>query len=361
MRKGCFRLLLAFAVLLSFAFAVSPVCMARGTAKIISFDTSIQADGGVPLFRIELGLNKPIEENDISVEGGGVLRPKRLKIVMKDVKRDSDDVEEGYSFDKNAKPFARGASFLAKDSKELQLTVAMTALAEEGNYRVYTMPKDKKNKKPFRIVIDIYDGETNAKGKVDGVGGRTIVIDPGHGGTDTGARGYRGSLEKDITLKVSKNVEKILKASGATVVMTRDDDRDVYGPSATDAQELQARVDYGDFTQGTDIFVSIHCNAFYTPESNGTGTYYYYKTELDEQLAQAIQDGMVDRGGRRDRGIHEARFYVCRNSSMPAALCELAFITNPDEELLLSDEDFQFEMAMGICEGISNFFKATGY
>ena len=75
-------------------------------------------------------------------------------------------------------------------------------------------------------------------------------------------------------------------------------------------------------------------------------------------LAQALQDGMIDHGGRRNRGIKEARFYVLHNSSLPAALVELAFITNPTEKNLLADESFQQEMALGICEGLANYFAA---
>ena len=75
-------------------------------------------------------------------------------------------------------------------------------------------------------------------------------------------------------------------------------------------------------------------------------------------LAQALQDGMIDHGGRRNRGIKEARFYVLHNSSLPAALVELAFITNPTEKNLLADENFQQEMALGICEGLANYFAA---
>ena len=185
------------------------------------------------------------------------------------------------------------------------------------------------------------------------------MLDPGHGGTDTGAIGVDGLQEKDITLLVAKRVQQLLKDSGARVVMTRDDDQDVYGPSATDAQELQARVDVGEATGGAEVFLSIHCNAFAKPAAHGTETYYYPKSENDKALAQALQDGMLDHGRLRDRGVKQARFYVLRNSSLPAALVELAFITNYEEKKLLADEDFQQEMALGICEGLANYFAAT--
>ena len=165
---------------------------------------------------------------------------------------------------------------------------------------------------------------------------------------------------KDITLEVASKVRDILENSGVKVVMTREDDRDVYGPTATDAQELQARVDYGNFTPNVDVFLSIHCDAFTSESSNGTSTFYYPKTWLDALLAQNLQEAMIEHGDRRDRGIHEARFYVCRHSTMPAALVELAFITNYVEGNLLADEDFQDEMAQGIAEGLANYFAASG-
>lgn len=325
------------------------MAMAAPTRKVTSFRSEVVTEGKQTFLRIEVGMNGPIK--DYQVKGDGILNPNRLTIDVE--KAEKGDVRAEIPLDRK---FAKTLSFL-ETGKKLRITVGMQVPAADRNYRVYTLEKDRRN--PYRLVIELY-GEGGRRGHVDGMKGRTIVIDPGHGGSDTGAIGVGGLREKDITLEVADKVRDILENSGVKVVMTREDDRDVYGPTATDSQELQARVDYGNFTPNVDVFLSIHCNAFTSASANGTETYYYPKTWLDALLAQNLQEGMIEHGDRRDRGIHEARFYVCRHSSMPAALVELAFITNYVEGNLLADEDFQDEMAQGIAEGLANYFAVSG-
>lgn len=347
MIRRSLKILFCFFVL----FIVPLTAFARPTQRIISFQSQVMEEEGRSFLRCEIGLSQPIL--DYTVKGGGILRPKRILLEFPDTVL--GDVERDIPLDKT---YARQAAF-HEIKGCTQLSIAMLAPVEEDSYRVRTFEADKKKKLPYRLVIDLYDPEgLNMSPQLEGVRGHTIVIDPGHGGTDTGAVGVDGLLEKDITLLVSKRIQQILLDSGAAVVMTREDDRDVYGPSATDAQELQARVDVGEAASDAEIFLSVHCNAFTKPAANGTETYYYPKTKQDEALAQALQDGMLDHGGLRDRGVKEARFYVLHHSSLPAALVELAFITNYEEKKLLADEDFQQEMALGICEGLANYFRA---
>ena len=191
---------------------------------------------------------------------------------------------------------------------------------------------------------------------IDGVQGKTIILDPGHGGSDSGAIGPDGVMEKNVTFAVAKKVQSMLESSGAKVIMTRTDDVDVYGVNATDRQELQARVDVGRKNPSADVFLSIHANSFTNPQAHGTATYYYAKSSSDGLLAQALQDGMIEYGGLYDRGISEANFYVIKHSVMPAALVEMAFVSNPTEEDLLNSDSFQDKMAKGICKGLSTFF-----
>ncbi len=330
---------------------IPSLVLAASTRRVTTFQSQVVTEEGQNFLRIEIGMNGPIK--DYAVKGEGILHPNRLTI---DVERaEKGDVRAEIPLDRH---YAKTLRF-QETGKNLRITVGMQVPAEDKNYRVYTVEADRHAGKPHRLIIELY-GEGGRKGHVAGLRGRTIVIDPGHGGSDTGAIGIGGLREKDITLEVSKKVKDILENSGVTVVMTREDDRDVYGPTATDSQELQARVDYGSYTPNVDVFLSIHCNAFTSSSSNGTETYYYPKTWLDGLLAQNLQEGMVLHGDRRDRGVHEARFYVCRHSSMPAALVELAFITNYVEGNLLADEDFQNEMAQGIAEGLANYFAVSG-
>ena len=334
-----------------FVLFSASVAMAAPAQRVVSFRSQVVEEEGQAFLRCEIGLSQQPEV--YTVQGGGLLRPKRLLVDFSDTAL--GDLPREYPLDE---AYGRRAMFYEVEG-HVRVDLAMVAPAEEANYRVSTLPPDKPNKLPWRLVIDLYDAEGRMEPvQIEGVKGHTIVIDPGHGGSDTGAIGVDGLREKDITLLVAKRVQELLLASGANVAMTREDDCDVYGVNATDAQELQARVDVGEATEKAEIFLSIHCNAFTKSAANGTETFYYPKSARDMALAKALQDGMLDHSGLRNRGVKEARFYVLHHSSMPAALVELAFITNPKEKKLLADENFQQEMALGICEGLANYFAA---
>ena len=259
---------------------------------------------------------------------------------------------------------ARYMTLRELERRHVQIMVSVAKQVADQQYRVYTLDPDRKQDKPFRIAIDIYaqpePGKVVAAGKVAGVTGRTIVLDPGHGGSDSGAVGPSGVQEKDVTLAISQKVRAILQASGARVVMTRTDDSDVYGAYATDRQELQARVNVGAYTPGMRIFLSIHAYSFSSPSAHGTETFYYPRSDQDARLAQSLQDAMIAVNGLRDRGISEANFYVVKHSTVPSALIELAFISNYQEEQLLASPDFQNTMALAICQGLGNYFKNQG-
>jgi N-acetylmuramoyl-L-alanine amidase len=162
-------------------------------------------------------------------------------------------------------------------------------------------------------------------------------------------------MEKTVTLAVSQKLKLLLEKAGAKVFMTREEDRDVFGPDASARDELNARVVFATKYKA-DIFLSIHANASPSPSSNGTSTYYFRKTSFDALLAQNIQSAIVQAGGRRDRCFFPANFYVVKHTSVPAALIELAFVSNPDEEELLNDPEFQQKMALGIVKGVDQFF-----
>lgn len=222
-----------------------------------------------------------------------------------------------------------------------------------NNYKIYSLGKK-------GIAIDIFNSVVNTPVASDvalsNVKNKIITIEPGHGGSDSGAVGPNGYTEKEGTFAISQKVASILNQSGAKVVMTRDSDVDVYGPNASARNELQARVDVGN-NANSDIFVSIHCNAFVNPAANGTQTFYYGSSYQGQRLAQSIQEKMIEANGLRDRGISTCNFYVVKHSYMPAVLIETAFITNYDEEALLSDDEWQTTMAKAIAEGINEYFS----
>lgn len=252
---------------------------------------------------------------------------------------------------------ADNVAMRSDDGKNTVIAVAMPLMVEEGDYRVFTLPQDPANKKPDRVVIDINQPlPPMTFNFTPGLQGKLIVIDPGHGGSDPGAIGQSGVTEKDVNLAVAKKVKALLDKAGAQVVMTHDDDSDVFGPNASAVDELKARTTVANVRKA-DIFVSIHSNAALSRDADGTSTYYYQKSRYDLLLARNLQAGMLRTAGLKDKGTQPANFYVIKRTIMPAALVELAFLSNPNEEKLLVNPQFQQKMAEGIVQGMDSFFS----
>ncbi len=191
-----------------------------------------------------------------------------------------------------------------------------------------------------------------------GLKGKKIAIDPGHGGEDSGAIGPTGVTEKSVTLRIAKEVQALLEKAGAKVIMTREIDTEVSPKhrQATDIDELQARCDVANKAKA-DIFVSIHTDSFTSREASGTTGYYYEKgTAASRRLTQAIQSSLYKQLKTTSRGIKTCNFYVVRKTHMPATLIEVAFLSNPKEEKLLNSKLGAKKAAVGIVQGISDFF-----
>jgi N-acetylmuramoyl-L-alanine amidase len=104
---------------------------------------------------------------------------------------------------------------------------------------------------------------------------------------------------------------------------------------------------------GSDLFVSVHCNASANPAAHGTETWAYEGSDASNRLAQSVQDALIQVIGLADRGVKQsAGLYVLRNTDCPAVLVELAFVSNPDEETILADPDCQQIAARAIASGI---------
>lgn len=219
----------------------------------------------------------------------------------------------------------------------------------------------------------------------------TIVIDPGHGGKDPGARGYQGTEEKDITLKVALKLRDLLRQQkGIRVLMTRERDEFV---------ELEDRAKFAN-GQEADLFVSIHVNShpqrsvkgleiYHFGEAkdqralevaarengtplNSTGVGWEYlvadlltakKIEASLELAWTAKEAMVTNLNGQytlvDHGVKTAPFYVLRFTSMPSILAEIAYISNSAEEDLLRTTRFTTRVAEALMEGITSFLVAS--
>lgn len=179
----------------------------------------------------------------------------------------------------------------------------------------------------------------------------TIVVDAGHGGRDSGAVGPTGVQEKDMTLLYAKSVAYYLRKAGHDLIMTRDTDRDFAGATYSEGEDLAGRVKIAN-DANANVFVSIHMNSSGDPSAKGTETYSYPSSQRGAQLAQLVQRQVVFFADTLDRGAKTANFYVLRNTKMTAILVEVAFISNPKDEQLLTDHAFRVKVAVGIFEGV---------
>lgn len=178
---------------------------------------------------------------------------------------------------------------------------------------------------------------------------KTVVIDAGHGGYDPGAIGPTGIKEKDVNLAIALKLGALLQAQGVNVVYTRVDDNVSW---TTDIiNDLQTRCDIANKINA-NFFISIHSNSNTSSSPNGTETYYTTKKPNDSAIAQVMQNNLVAQNGLYDRGINTANFYVLNNTNMPSLLMEIGFISNPTEEQLLNNPDFQAKCANGLANGI---------
>lgn len=215
-----------------------------------------------------------------------------------------------------------------------------------------------------------------------------VVIDPGHGGKDPGAKGKRGTLEKNITLDIAKRLKALLEKNGIIAYITRDKDEFV---------PLHKRVKFAN-DKKANVFVSIHCNGSKLRDMNGTEVYFLApaKTNIarevaakenaslllednppvkdlseieaivasllhnaflreSNELAGYIQKHLVSQTKLQNRGVNQAGFYVLTGAFMPAVLVETAFITNLEEENLLRSPTFRDRCARGILNGILEY------
>ncbi|WP_408011717.1 N-acetylmuramoyl-L-alanine amidase [Pseudalkalibacillus sp. A8] len=181
----------------------------------------------------------------------------------------------------------------------------------------------------------------------DHLTGKTIVVDAGHGGHYGGAVGTTyGTIERDLNLSVAKTVSSKLQAAGAKVVLTRNDNQYV---------SLPYRV-YLTYSNSADAFISLHFNSSIFPSAKGINSFYYSKSK-DARLASSLQDELVRQTGLSNRGIAYGGFHVLRSNRQPAALLELGFLTNSQEEHYIRTANYKDKAGHAIYRGLAKYFS----
>lgn len=187
--------------------------------------------------------------------------------------------------------------------------------------------------------------KTNGSGALSGI---TIGIDPGHGGKDIGAQGLakKGDLvEKEINLKTAEILKQDLEAKGAKVIMLREGDSTV---------ELSDRVSTAQNNR-VDIFISIHANSSSNSKASGTEVFYY--EPIAKSLASNISSRVAKNNDRPNRGAKHSNYLVTLNSSAPAVLVEVGFLTNRDDYDAMTSEAGMKATSKGITDAVVNMFK----
>ena len=396
MIKKLIRLFLILAAILMLPSASGALAK---DAQVTALRWTSRNDGNPPFVRIAMDLSKAVHA-EAAIDDAG----KNFEVVLK--KTSMGSVASQYDMDPRAIDFAT----LSEKDGDTYLDVALSKPQKIDDIRVFALRPDAKMKKPHRLVVDIpvigakqtytkkassaassspassykkqsYNVSSDAKSVLKG---KIICIDPGHGGTDVGAIGHIGGkdvYEKNITLSIALPLRDMLTSAGAKVVMTRDTDKDVYGPWAdadpeldkvrqglvhcvmllwrsSDADpELQARCDIANEAHA-DAFVSIHIDSFSNSSVDGTTAYYNAKSSKDLLLAQMMHQATMNSLSIPDRGVKSNDFYVNVYTTMPSVLMEMGFITNDHRVKMLTSSWGPRGIAQSLFNGLVNYFAA---
>lgn len=190
--------------------------------------------------------------------------------------------------------------------------------------------------------------------------GKTIVIDPGHGGPDGGAVGKDETSEKEIALTVSKKIRDYLQQAGALVYLTRETDTDLAergtkGLSRRKSEDIRNRLQFI-HDKEADFFITVHLNAIPSTIWSGAQTFYYPKFDESRHLAQMIQAEIIRNLENTTRvALAINGIYLLKYAKVPGSLVEIGFLSNEEERENLKNEDYQQKMAASIYEGILRY------
>lgn len=204
------------------------------------------------------------------------------------------------------------------------------------------------------VIAEQTDGQ-KAEKKVTRRGeGKTVVLDPGHGGNDPGKVGTDSVKEKDVNLQIAMKTKKLLEKEGVRVIMTRDKDQDLAGDSDHNrkVQDMKARVKLINDAMPA-LTVSIHQNSYQDPSVKGAQVFYYSHSKEAERAAEILKQALltVEESGTREKKAADS-YYLLKKTEVPVVIVECGFLSNPEEAKRLTDSAYQKELAKAVAEGI---------
>lgn len=187
---------------------------------------------------------------------------------------------------------------------------------------------------------------------------QTIVIDAGHGARDAGCSGINtGVKESDLNLAVSLKLKQYLEDFGFNVVLTRENDSPLYSPNATNCkrEDMEKREQIIN-DANADLVISIHMNSFPEISQKGAQCFFNPNNEESKKLATAIQNQLLKQIDNARTQANKGDYYILNISdTTPISIVECGFLTNPDEEKLLSNEKYQSKLAYTIMCGVIDY------
>ncbi len=195
------------------------------------------------------------------------------------------------------------------------------------------------------------------------VNNKVVVLDAGHGKPDEGAQSSKGTTEAETNLKIVLKVQTLLEQSGATVILTRSDENAIYDLDKKTLREkkisdIHNRVKIGN-ESSADIFVSIHLNKIPQQQYWGWQTFYNEKDEQSNKLANNLQNSLNNSIQKDNKRVplKIENIYIMKHVEIPISIVECGFLSNPEEEAQLLDNNYQDKLAWGIYIGIMDYFN----
>lgn len=193
--------------------------------------------------------------------------------------------------------------------------------------------------------------------------GKTVIIDPGHGGIDGGAVGKNGTLEKNLNMSLSLELRDALKETGYNVILTREKDQLTYNGDEKNKKKADTKYRLKVAAENpTALFISIHMNYFEDTTAKGSQIFYSVNNPKSKDFAEILKKSLTENTDKQNkREIKEAypNIYIMRNIKNPAVLLECGFISNREEEKLLNSKEYRASIVKSICNAVELFKKES--
>lgn len=195
------------------------------------------------------------------------------------------------------------------------------------------------------------------------VSGKVVILDAGHGVPDEGAQSSNGTTEAETNLKITLKVQNLLEQTGCTVILTRSDENAIYDLDSKTLKQkkisdIRNRVKIGN-SSSADIFVSIHLNKIPQQQYYGWQCFYQSKNEQSQKLAKQLQSNLNEAIQKENKRVAMKldNVYIVKHVEIPLSIVECGFLSNPEEEKQLLEDEYQNKLAWGIYNGIIDYFN----